>query len=122
MLSLLGYGMIVVFMILIMTKKLSALVALIIIPIIFALIAGFGGEMGEMMIEGLKKVAPTAIMVIFAILYFSTMFDTGLFDPIIRFFLRIINGDPVKAVMCSAILAAMVSLDGDGSTDRKSVV
>lgn len=116
MLSFLGYGMIVVFMILIMTKKLSALTALTIIPILFALIAGFGGEMGEMMIEGLKKVAPTAIMVIFAILYFCTMFDTGLFDPIIRFFLRIINGDPVKAVMCTALLAAMVSLDGDGST------
>ncbi|HDU5895353.1 CitMHS family transporter [Klebsiella quasipneumoniae] len=116
MLSLLGYGMIVVFMILIMTKKLSALTALTIIPILFALIAGFGGEMGEMMIEGLKKVAPTAIMVIFAILYFCTMFDTGLFDPIIRFFLRIIDGDPVKAVMCTALLAAMVSLDGDGST------
>ena len=116
MLSFLGYGMIVVFMILIMTKRLSALVALTIIPIIFAIIAGFGGEMGDMMIDGLKKVAPTAIMVIFAILYFSTMFDTGLFDPIIRFFLRIINGDPVKAVMCSALLAAMVSLDGDGST------
>ncbi|PLM17567.1 citrate transporter, partial [Klebsiella quasipneumoniae] len=77
MLSFLGYGMIVVFMILIMTKKLSALTALTIIPILFALIAGFGGEMGEMMIEGLKKVAPTAIMVIFAILYFCTMFDTG---------------------------------------------
>lgn len=116
MLSLLGYGMIVVFMILIMTKKLSALTALTIIPILFALIAGFGGEMGDMMIEGLKKVAPTAIMVIFAILYFCTMFDTGLFDPIIRFFLRIIDGDPVKAVMCTALLAAMVSLDGDGST------
>ncbi|HCI5778405.1 TPA: CitMHS family transporter [Klebsiella quasipneumoniae subsp. quasipneumoniae] len=116
MLSFLGYGMIVVFMILIMTKKLSALTALTIIPILFALIAGFGGEMGEMMIEGLKKVAPTAIMVIFAILYFCTMFDTGLFDPIIRFFLRIIDGDPVKAVMCTALLAAMVSLDGDGST------
>jgi len=108
MLSLLGYGMIVVFMILIMTKKLSALTALTIIPILFALIAGFGGEMGDMMIEGLKKVAPTAIMVIFAILYFCTMFDTGLFDPIIRFFLRIIDGDPVKAVMCTALLAAMV--------------
>ncbi|HBW2224718.1 CitMHS family transporter [Klebsiella quasipneumoniae] len=116
MLSFLGYGMIVVFMILIMTKKLSALTALTITPILFALIAGFGGEMGEMMIEGLKKVAPTAIMVIFAILYFCTMFDTGLFDPIIRFFLRIIDGDPVKAVMCTALLAAMVSLDGDGST------
>lgn len=116
MLSFLGYGMIIVFMTLIMTKKLSPLIALTIIPIIFALIAGFGGEMGTMMIDGLKKVAPTAIMVIFAILYFSTMFDTGLFDPIIRFFLKVINGDPVKAVICSALLASLVSLDGDGST------
>lgn len=116
MLSLLGYGMIVVFMVLIMTRKLSALVALTLIPIIFAILAGFSAEMGSMMIDGLKKVAPTAIMVIFAILYFSTMFDTGLFDPIIRFFIRIIKGDPVKAVICTAILAAMVSLDGDGST------
>ena len=116
MLSLLGYGMIVTFMALIMTKRLSPLVALTITPIVFALIGGFGPEMGGMMVDGLKKVAPTAIMVMFAILYFGMMFDTGLFDPVIRSFLKIIKGDPVKAVIFSTLLAGMVSLDGDGST------
>ncbi|GGJ86795.1 CitMHS family transporter [Pseudomonas matsuisoli] len=116
MLSLLGYGMIVTFMALIMTKRLSPLVAMTTVPIVFALIAGFGPDMGDMMIEGLRKVAPTAIMVMFAILYFGVMFDTGLFDPIIRTFVRLIGGDPMKAVVFAALLAGMVSLDGDGST------
>lgn len=116
MLSLLGYGMIVTFMALIMTKRLSPLVAMTTVPIVFALLAGFGPDMGNMMIEGLRKVAPTAVMVMFAILYFGVMFDTGLFDPIIRKFIKLINGDPMKAVVFAALLAGLVSLDGDGST------
>ena len=116
MLSVLGYGMIVTFMALIMTKRLSPLVAMTTVPIIFALIAGFGPDMGDMMIDGLRKVAPTAIMVMFAILYFGVMFDTGLFDPIIKKFIKLINGDPMKAVVFAALLAGLVSLDGDGST------
>ncbi|MEH6948471.1 hypothetical protein V7068_15645, partial [Bacillus sp. JJ634] len=38
MLALLGYLMILVFMILIMTGRLSAMIALIVVPIVFALI------------------------------------------------------------------------------------
>ncbi|MND30986.1 Citrate transporter [compost metagenome] len=116
MLSILGYGMIVTFMALIMTKRLSPLVAMTTVPILFALFAGFGPDMGDMMIEGLRKVAPTAIMVMFAILYFGVMFDTGLFDPIIKKFIQLIGGDPMKAVVFAALLAGLVSLDGDGST------
>jgi len=116
MLSLLGYGMIVTFMALIMTKRLPPLVALTIIPILFAVIGGFAPVMGPMMIDGLRKVAPTAIMVMFAILYFGLMFDTGLFDPVIRTFIKLIKGDPAKAVLFATLLAGMVSLDGDGST------
>ncbi|MFK0095788.1 CitMHS family transporter [Pseudomonas sp. NPDC090592] len=116
MLSFLGYGMIVTFMALIMTKRLSPLVAMTTVPILFALIGGFGPDMGDMMIEGLRKVAPTAIMVMFAILYFGLMFDTGLFDPIIKKFIQLIGGDPMKAVVFAALLAGLVSLDGDGST------
>jgi CitMHS family citrate-Mg2+:H+ or citrate-Ca2+:H+ symporter len=108
--------MIVTFMALIMTKRLSPLVAMTTVPIVFALLAGFGPDMGNMMIEGLRKVAPTAVMVMFAILYFGVMFDTGLFDPIIRKFIKLINGDPMKAVVFAALLAGLVSLDGDGST------
>ncbi len=55
MLALLGFAMVFVFMFLIMTKRMSALVALILIPITFALIGGFYANMGPMMLEGIQK-------------------------------------------------------------------
>src|SRR5690606_4711769 len=101
----------------IMTKRLSPLVALIAIPLLFALIGGFAGEeLGKMMLEGIKTLAPTGVMLLFAILYFGIMIDAGLFDPIVRRILRLVGGDPLKVVVGTAILAAFVSLDGDGST------
>ena len=45
MLTVLAYLMIIVFMALIMTKRLPAVVALIVVPIIFGLIAGFDDDM-----------------------------------------------------------------------------
>ena len=54
MLALLGFAMVFVFMFLIMTKRMSALVALILIPSVFALIGGFYANMGPMMLEGFK--------------------------------------------------------------------
>lgn len=117
MLTLLGFGMVIAFMALIMTKRLSPLVALITIPILFALIGGFGGpELGKMMLDGIKTLAPTGVMLMFAILYFGVMIDAGMFDPVIRRILKAVGGDPLKVVMGTAILAAFVSLDGDGST------
>lgn len=117
MLTLLGFGMVITFMALIMTKRLSPLVALIAIPLIFAVIGGFGSEeLGKMMLDGIKTLAPTGVMLLFAILYFGIMIDAGLFDPIVRRILRMVGGDPLKVVVGTAILAAFVSLDGDGST------
>ncbi|CAI8843260.1 citrate-Mg2+:H+ or citrate-Ca2+:H+ symporter, CitMHS family [Bacillus pseudomycoides] len=92
MLAVLGFAMVFVFMFLIMTKRMSALVALILIPIIFALIGGFYANVGPMMLDGIKKLAPTGIMLMFAILYFGIMIDSGLFDPIISKILKIVNG------------------------------
>ncbi len=117
MLTMLGFGMVMTFMALIMTKRMSPLVALITIPIIFALIGGFGGEgVGKMMLDGIRALAPTGVMLMFAILYFGIMIDAGLFDPIVRRILKIVGNDPLKVVMGTAILATFISLDGDGST------
>src|SRR5689334_24123810 len=71
MLTFLGFAMVITFMFLIMTKRLSALIALIIIPIIFALFGGFSPKIGPMMLEGITKLAPTGVMLMFAILYFA---------------------------------------------------
>jgi len=65
MLTFLGFAMVITFMFLIMTKRLSALIALILIPIIFALFGGFGPKIGPMMLEGITKLAPTGVMLMF---------------------------------------------------------
>jgi CitMHS family citrate-Mg2+:H+ or citrate-Ca2+:H+ symporter len=116
MLTALAYAMILVFMALIMTKRLSAMVALITVPIVFGLIGGFGMDLGPMMLDGIKKLAPTGVMLMFAILYFGIMIDAGLFDPAVRWILRLVGNDPSKIVMGTFVLATCVSLDGDGST------
>lgn len=116
MLAILGFLMIIVFMILIMTGRLTAMIALIVVPITFAVIGGFGSEMGPMMLDGIKGVAPTGIMILFAILFFGILIDAGVFDPIIKTILRLVKGDPVKIAIGTAVLALLISLDGDGTT------
>ena len=116
MLTALAYLMIIVFMALIMTKRLSAMVALILVPIVFGLLGGFGLGLGPMMLDGIKKLAPTGVMLMFAILYFGVMIDAGLFDPAVRAILKLVGGDPMKIVVGTFVLAVFVSLDGDGST------
>ncbi|MED4025852.1 citrate:proton symporter [Priestia megaterium] len=116
MLALLGFLIIGVFLFLIMTNRLSLLIALVLVPTVFALIGGFGLEMGDMMLEGIIKVAPTGIMIVFAVLYFGLMIDTGLFNPMISKMLRLVKGDPLKVVVGTAIVTMLVSLDGDGAS------
>jgi CitMHS family citrate-Mg2+:H+ or citrate-Ca2+:H+ symporter len=112
-----GFAMISVFMYLIMSKRMTAMNALILIPILFAVSLGFhDAKLGKMMYDGVKKVAPTGIMICFAILYFGIMIDAGLFDPVIEKILKTVKGDPMKVCVGTALLAACISLDGDGST------
>ncbi|MDQ0634783.1 CitMHS family citrate-Mg2+:H+ or citrate-Ca2+:H+ symporter [Arthrobacter pascens] len=116
MLVLLGFAMIAVFMVLIMTKKLTPVLALIIVPTIFGLFAGAGLGIGDMVLDSMKSMTSTAALLMFAIIYFGLMIDVGLFDPLVKFILRKLGNDPAKVVLGTAILAAAVSLDGDGST------
>lgn len=68
------------------------------------------------MLDGVKKLAPTGIMLLFAILYFAVMIDTGLFDPSVKWILKKVKGDPLKVTLGTVFLTLVVSLDGDGST------
>ena len=115
-LVLLGFAMIAVFMVLIMTKKLTPVLALIIVPTVFGLFAGAGLGIGPMVMDSMKSMTSTAALLMFAIIYFGLMIDVGLFDPLVRFILRKLGNDPAKVVLGTAVLAAAVSLDGDGST------
>ncbi|MFJ8853997.1 CitMHS family transporter [Streptomyces sp. NPDC102437] len=116
MLTILGFAMIATFLVLIMLKKMSPIAALVLIPALFCVAVGQGAKLGDYVIEGVGNLAPTAAMLMFAIVYFGVMIDVGLFDPIVRGILRFCKADPMRIVVGTAVLAAIVSLDGDGST------
>jgi CitMHS family citrate-Mg2+:H+ or citrate-Ca2+:H+ symporter len=116
MLSGFGFAMVAIFMTLITTRRLSALAALILVPTAVAILAGFGTQLGPMMLAGVKDLAPTAVMLLFAILYFGVMIDAGLFEPLVKAIVKATAGDPVRTLVGTVALALVVGLDGDGST------
>ncbi|MDQ0454336.1 CitMHS family transporter [Rhizobium paknamense] len=122
MLTFLAYSLIAVFMALIMSNRLSALIALITVPVVFAALAGFGPQIPEMAMSGIKSIAPTAVLLLFAILYFGLMIDVGLFDPLVRLVVRLCHGDPLRVIVGTTLLSMVISLDGDGSTTYLLVV
>ncbi|MGI4742062.1 MAG: hypothetical protein ACRYG7_43420 [Janthinobacterium lividum] len=80
MLPLLGFATITLSLLLIISRRLSVLTTLVLVPIVLSLVSGFSPkETGEMVLAGIKQVAPTGILLAFAVLYFGTMLDVGLF-------------------------------------------
>ncbi|MGX6486592.1 CitMHS family transporter [Aerococcus sanguinicola] len=140
MLTVLSYLMIIIFMFVIIRKKMSPFTALIGIPLIFALIAAVAGlfpvpnpevedafinnpslferitSLGEFAVDGVGQTATTGIMLLFAILYFAIMLNAGMFDPITEKMIRFAKGDPVKILFATAFISMVVSLNGDGTT------
>ena len=115
MLALLGLATIVVLLAVIMTKRMSPLVALILVPLIAALVGGFGLGTGKFVVDGLKSLAPVIGMFVFAILYFGTITDAGMLDPIIDRILRTVGTRPTRIVMGTTLLALLIHLDGSGA-------
>ena len=115
MLALLGVLTIVVMLVAIMTKRLSPMVALIAIPTIAALLGGAGFETSKYIVTGIKNIAPIVGMFVFAILFFGILKDAGLLDPIIDRVLKVVGVRPARIVLGSAVLAAIVHLDGSGA-------
>ncbi len=101
---------------LIMTKRMSVVVALVLVPIFFGLLAGLSTELSGYILEGLKSVAPTGIMLTFAILYFSVMNDAGMFDPMIKGIIKFGGQDPTKIAVGTALIAMLAHLDGSGAS------
>jgi len=132
--------MIIVFLVLVMTKKMQPFTALVLVPLAFtvvgALLKLYDAQVAEALslsvadlsmwnrisiigtwtVSGLSKTSGTALMLLFAIMFFAIMLNVGLFDPVTSFIIRLAKGDPVKVLVGSAAAAAMVSLNGDGTT------
>jgi len=116
MLALLGVCTILALLLLILFRITSVLIALILVPVIAALVGGFGREIGTFAMEGIRSVTPVAALLAFAVIYFGVMNDAGLFDPIIRRLVRAVGSDPVKIAIGTTAIATIAHLDGAGAS------
>ncbi len=90
--------------------------ALILVPIIGALLAGFGWETFDFALEGIKSISPVVAMFVFAILFFGVLTDAGMFNPIINTILKWVGTNPTLIAIGTALLAMTVHFDGSGAT------
>jgi CitMHS family citrate-Mg2+:H+ or citrate-Ca2+:H+ symporter len=122
MLALAGLLTILSLQALIVSRKATPLVALVVVPIAAALVSGLGLETGKFVTTGIQGIAPVVAMFVFAILFFGVMSDAGLFDPAIERVLRLVGERPAWIVPGTALLAALVHLDGSGAVTFLIVV
>jgi CitMHS family citrate-Mg2+:H+ or citrate-Ca2+:H+ symporter len=114
-LAVLGLVTVVCLVGLILSGRLSPLVALIVVPVGAAMAGGFGLRTGQFILSGIQQIAPVAGMFVFAILYFGVMTDAGLLDPIVERILSAAGNRPTRVAVGSALLALTVHLDGSGA-------
>ncbi|WP_109485874.1 CitMHS family transporter [Occallatibacter savannae] len=115
LLATLGVLTILALMSAILSKRISPIVALVVIPVVAALIGGFGLRTGKFMIAGIESISGVIGMFVFAILFFGTMTDAGMLKPFIAWLLRVIGRKPSRIVPGTALLALLVHLDGSGA-------
>lgn len=116
MLAIVGLLTILIVMFLIMTKKCSTMVALILVPAIACILVGEGANMGKYISSGISSVAATGVMFIFGVCFFGIMGDVGAFEIIVNKILTIIGKDPLKICIGTIIITILTHLDGSGAT------
>lgn len=116
MLALIGFLMIAVILILLLTQRVNPIIALAGIPFVFALIAGFTiQEVSKFAMSGIGNVVGVVAMFIFAIIFFGVMNDAGMFDPIVSRIVKIAGNNPATITVATTLLAIVAHLDGAGA-------
>jgi len=115
MLALLGLVTIVALLVAILSKRISPLVALIAIPLLSSLVAGFGLKTGSFIVAGIQNISPVIGLFVFAILYFGVVTDAGMLEPIITWLLGKIGNRPSRIVPGTMLLTLIVRLDPSGA-------
>lgn len=117
MLSLIGYITMLVILALLLTQKVSPVVALAGVPLVAALVAGQPlTDISEFVSAGIAGVADVVVMFIFAIVFFGILRNAKFFDPIIDRIIRFGGSSPRTVAVATTLLACVVHLDGAGAT------
>lgn len=115
--ALVGFLSITLILILLMTQRVSPVVALGGVPIVAAFVLGNSPtEVGGFITEGLGGVVGIVAMFVFAIIFFGILRDAGTFDPVINRIVKWGSKGPVAVTLATTALGLVAHLDGSGAT------
>lgn len=123
MLTLIGALIIFTIVVLLLTEKVSPIIALALVPLIGAIVAGSSiDDLNKFYASGIKSVVQIAIMFIFAIIFFGIMNDVGLFQPLINILIKLTKGNVVAVAVGTVLISVLAQLDGAGASTFLLVV
>lgn len=112
-----GFIMIIVIVALLLKGKMSPIVVLVVIPSIAALILGNNPiAVADMIKEGVTTTTSNGILFIFSVIYFGVLSDTGLFDIIVNWLVKMAGSNVIAVTVATAIIATIAHLDGTTAT------
>ena len=102
---------------LLIAKRISPVVGMILIPSVGALVLGYSiGDLVEFFNSGLDQVINVVIMFIFAIIFFGIMSDSGLFKPLVKKLILLTRGNVIVVCIVTALIGTFAQLDAAGAT------
>lgn len=117
MLAFVGFATIGLILVLLLSQRVTAIVALAGVPLLGALVAGFtAAEISGFVSEGLNGVVGVAAMFMFAIIFFGVLRDAGMFDPIVDRIISWAGESPVTIAVATTVMAIVTHLDGAGAS------
>ena len=123
MLTIVGLAIIFVIVGLLLTEKVSPVIAMVLVPFIGALLAGFDlAQIKEFYLDGTTSVIQIVVMFVFAILFFSIMGDAGVFKPLIDGLIKVTRGNVISVAVGTVLISVVAQLDGAGATTFLLVV
>ena len=116
-LGLAGFALMILIVALLLWGKSTPAVVFILLPIIVGFVVGFTAEeMSGYIASGVSGVATTAILFIFAVLFFGVMNDAGVFDVIVGKVLKLVGNNITLLMFATVLIAFIGHLDGSGAT------
>lgn len=117
MIAVIGLIMFAVSSYLALSKKMHLMVPFVVVPVIAGLFCGFSlPEVLNFAAEGVSGTFNSVLLCIFAVLYFSVLSETGMFDIMVNRLVGITRGNIYIVMVVTVLVAFIGHLDGAYNT------
>ena len=117
MLAFMGFLMVFATIYLLLKGRSNPITVMIIVPVITALLVGTNFEqLGDYVGTGIETVMGNAVLFIFSIIFFGVMQDLGVFDPMVKWLLKVAGNSVIAITIVTGIIGIIAHIDGATAT------